>query len=191
MSVDRNTPELLEDALVFAIEKHRGARRKGDGRPYILHPFSVVNHLFKIKESESIYLLATAAVLHDVIEDTDTSLVEIAEKFGYTVAQIVEELTSDKEEIKNVGKTEYLSKKMEKMSSWALVIKLIDRLDNLDDCKKMPVDFRYKYCKQTLEIIKHIRNKRKNITKTHQTLLNLLIDKIGEVEFEIVEPLFV
>jgi len=55
------------------------------------------------------------------------------EKFGEIVMNLVEELTSDKEKLEISGKEEYLIDKMLSMSSWALVIKLSDRLHNLND----------------------------------------------------------
>lgn len=184
----KNSPELLEQALLFALTRHKGARRKGDGRPYILHPFSVVNRLFLYKESDSIYLLASAAVLHDLVEDTNTELIEIAEKFGYVVAQLVEELTSNKEKIQEVGKTEYLCQKMTKMSSWALVIKLIDRLDNVEDAGKMPKDFQDNLTTETTSILSYIELNRKKLTQTHLRLISAIKSSCFSLTKDFHEP---
>jgi len=101
----------------------------------------------------------TAALLHDTVEDCeDVSLQEIAEKFGYYVAALVDELTSDEKEIKKLGKTEYLKNKMAKMSSYGLVIKLSDRLDNVKDLNTTSETFQKKYTKETLEILDHLES---------------------------------
>lgn len=166
------TLEKLEEAILFAVKKHKGQVRKNDGRPYILHPFSVMQHLYNSKESDNIYLLGIASLLHDLVEDCNVSLEKIAKKFGMKVASLVEELTSDKELIKVMGKTRYLSEKMTSMSSYALVIKLCDRLDNLTDIDKMSDEFREKYTKQTKDILNYIKEHRKKLTDTHNKLIN-------------------
>jgi len=61
----------------------------------------------------------TAALLHDTVEDCENiSLQEIAENFGYYVAALVDELTSNESEIKKIGKTDYLKNKMTNISSY-------------------------------------------------------------------------
>jgi (p)ppGpp synthase/HD superfamily hydrolase len=101
----------------------------------------------------------TAALLHDTVEDCpNTSLQEIAETFGYYVAALVDELTSDEKEIKKIGKTEYLKNKMAKMSSYGLVIKLSDRLDNVRDMSAVNLQFQKKYTKETLEILEYLES---------------------------------
>ena len=146
--------KLLEKAIIFATKKHEGQVRKGDGMPYIIHPIRVMNHLMKMKKSKNITLLCVATLQHDLLEDTDTTLDEIADNFGHIVAGIVGELTSNKEEISKQGKTQYLLNKMLKMSSYALVIKLCDRLDNIQDMDNMSQEFKNKYITET-NIILH------------------------------------
>lgn len=171
------TNKQLELAIIFATKHHAGQTRKSDGRPYIMHPLSVMNTLYKVKKSKNINLLAIATVLHDVVEDCNVSLDDIAKEFGYKVTSIVEELTSDKEEIKNIGKTDYLIQKMVNMSSYALVIKLCDRLDNTNDLSTMNENFKLNYCKETLDIIKGINGNRK-LTDTHLRIIDMIIKNI-------------
>lgn len=168
------TAETLERAIIFATEKHKGVKRKGNGRPYILHPLSVLHTLLAIKpNSTNAFLLAVVSLLHDTVEDCDVTLQEIAELFGYQVASLVQELTSDKDEIDRIGKTEYLKNKMLKMSSYALCIKLVDRLDNIKDMKSMTVAFRKKQIDSTTEILAALETGRK-ITKTHRIIIKLI-----------------
>lgn len=167
------TVEVFESAILFAVKAHRGQRRKGDGRPYILHPMSVLRTLYEVKESKNMYLLATAAILHDTVEDCGISLKKIAKKFGHAVAALVEELTLDKEKYETIGKTKYLCQEVVKMSSYALCIKLCDRLDNVRDMKKMSNEFRERYKTETAEILNVLEGNRK-LTKTQHKLVKLI-----------------
>lgn len=164
------TAETLERAIAFALEKHKNVKRKGDGRPYILHPLSVLHRLMSIKKSKNAFLLATASVLHDVVEDCDVTIQEIADLFGYHVAALVEDLSSDKEMIKKIGKTEYLIQKMLKMGSYSLRIKLVDRWDNMEDMESMDAGFRKKQIDSTNTILEALENGRK-LTKTHKIII--------------------
>lgn len=171
------TAQIFEEAILFAVKAHRGQRRKGDGRPYILHPMSVLRTLYEVKESKNMYLLATAAILHDVVENCGVSLKKIAKKFGYAVAALVEELTLNKEKYETIGKTKYLCQEVIKMSSYALCIKLCDRLDNVRDMKKMTDDFKKKYKAETWEIV-NILEKERKLTRTQRKLIKLIKKEI-------------
>lgn len=169
----------LERAIVFATEAHKGQTRKGDGRPYILHPIAVMTILNDIKKSNNPYLIAIVAICHDLCEDTDVTLEEIAKLFGHNVASIVGELTSDKDAIKSSSKTLYLTNKMLIMSSYALRIKLADRLHNLRDTVSMTTEFKNKYCQETIEILKGISSRK--FTKTHLKLIKLINKEIKQI----------
>ncbi len=163
---------MFEKALEFALQKHKGQKRKWNNIPYYRHPISVAKNIETYKKSKNIELLMTAALLHDTVEDCeDVSLQEIAEKFGYYVAALVDELTSNEWEIKKLGKTEYLKNKMAKMSSYGLVIKLSDRLDNVKDLSTTSETFQKKYTKETLEILNHLQSWARKLTLTHKKLI--------------------
>ena len=85
--------KLLDDALRFAIEKHTGQVRKAAETPYILHPLEVAAIISGITSDEE---TMAAGVLHDTVEDTDTSPEEIRERFGSRVAELVACETEDK-----------------------------------------------------------------------------------------------
>ena len=146
---------MVLDALLFANEKHEGQSRKGTGLPYITHPLAVSYLVAKFKKSKHLTEIVVACILHDILEDTATTFAELAERFTPLVASLVLELTSDKLEIASIGKLEYLKKKMEGMSSYALVIKLADRLHNISD---HPTE---KTVRDTVELVQHIAKKRK------------------------------
>lgn len=168
----------LEKALLFSISKHDGQIRSGNKKPYIFHPISVANILFTVKESRNIYMLAICALLHDTVEDTNTSYDEIRSLFGSNVAAIVEELTSDKEEILRSGKAKYLSDKMNQMSSYAFCVKLCDRLDNLRDSVDMNEKFRIRIVSDTNQIINNLDRK---LTRTHIKLIRLIKAEIKKL----------
>jgi GTP diphosphokinase / guanosine-3',5'-bis(diphosphate) 3'-diphosphatase len=169
--------ETLEEAIIFAVKKHKGQKRKGNGIPYIMHPIRVMNNLYLIKRTQNVNLLMAACVLHDTAEDCDVTINEIARRFGHHVAALVEELTSEKLEVKKAGKQEYLIQKMLGMSSYALCIKLSDRLDNVRDTQSMSSEFRHKYFSETLYIMAALKTKRK-LTKTHKALVGQILREV-------------
>jgi (p)ppGpp synthase/HD superfamily hydrolase len=166
------TADTLERAILFAVKAHKGQRRKGDGRPYIMHPVSVMNLLYNTKESRNLFLLASAAVLHDTVEDCGVSLKKIAKKFGYHVAALVGELTLDKEQYAVIGKKEYLLTEMCKMSSYALCIKLCDRIDNVRDLRRMDKEFKERYLYETKYLLNGLMHR--DLTDTHMELYKVL-----------------
>ena len=83
-------------ALEFAAHKHRDQRRKdASASPYINHPIALAR-LLAVEGGVTDVKTLVAAVLHDTIEDTDTSYEELVEHFGRKVADVVAEVTDDK-----------------------------------------------------------------------------------------------
>lgn len=173
--------ESAEDALRFATQAHAGQTRAG-GEPYITHPMRVADSIKQYKKSHNLDALISAALLHDTIEDTDTTHEALHDLFGGLVASLVQELTSDKEKIAKMGKSNYLAQKMATMSSYALVIKLADRLDNVQDIAtaKTP-EWRAKYKAQTERILDYIENNRV-LSGTHRKLIGLIRAKLSEID---------
>lgn len=88
--------EKLLCALAFAARKHNKQRRKdSQNSPFINHPIAVAQTLAHIGKVEDIATLQ-AAVLHDVLEDTDATPADLIEKFGHGVYNLVKEVTDDK-----------------------------------------------------------------------------------------------
>lgn len=88
-----NKDGMLEKAISFAMEAHKGEVRKGTERPYILHPLEVLQILSSMKADTG---LMAAGVLHDTIEDTSVTLKDILDNFGADVAALVNGHTEDK-----------------------------------------------------------------------------------------------
>lgn len=151
-------------ALQYASEKHKNQVRRSSGIPYVTHPIIVSEFVRLYKNSKEIEDLVCASILHDVIEDTTGTYDEILENFGVLVASLVQELTSNPEGIKIHGKNKYLIQKMSNMSSWALVIKLADRLSNILDNPTT------KYTTDTSIMMTELKNNR-TLSKTHYSII--------------------
>lgn len=168
----------------FAREKHEGEIRKFSGEPYFNHVKRVAEYVREFKKSHNQDELIAAAFLHDILEDTETDYFEIKENFGELIASIVKELTNNPSKIEIFSKRKYLGKKManpEKMSSWALVIKLADRLDNVSDLKTASPGFCKKYSEQTFFILDYLEKNRK-LSNTHKALINEIRKKLNELD---------
>ena len=168
---------MAPSARDYATMKHNSQSRR-DGSPYIAHPGRVAGHVRRVKgDSKNIADIESAAWLHDTLEDTDTSFEDIEELYGPSVAAIVKELTSDKEEIAKIGKTAYLQQKLRGMSSYALIIKLADRLDNVSDLMTADnPEWARKYAVQTQDILEYLIDNRELTTPQLR-----LIDEINEM----------
>ena len=127
---------LIWKALDFAASKHQAQRRKNGDIPYINHPIGVARILWEDGEVRDPATLA-AALLHDTVEDTDTTPSELSAEFGEHVAQIVAEVTDDK----SLPKIERKRKQVEHArhaSVEARLVKFGDKLYNLRDLSQKP-----------------------------------------------------
>ncbi|MFN8656287.1 MAG: HD domain-containing protein [Candidatus Obscuribacterales bacterium] len=118
-------------ALRFAALKHKEQRRKDSKTPYINHPIEVAELLLRVgRETETETVVA--ALLHDTIEDTNTTAEEIQALFGEKVAGLVKECTDDKSLPKEVRKELQVEHAPHK-SEAAKKIKLADKISNVKD----------------------------------------------------------
>lgn len=124
--------KLLLKALAFAAHKHRGGSRKGESAvPYINHPISVANIL--VNEGEVTDGNAViAAILHDTLEDTETTIAELAREFGEDIATIVAEVSDDKSLPKHERKRLQVEHAPH-LSHSARLVKLADKICNVRD----------------------------------------------------------
>jgi (p)ppGpp synthase/HD superfamily hydrolase len=169
-------------ALNFATLKHHGQIRK-TGEEYITHPVRVSKLVQHFKSSKNIEELDAASTLHDTLEDTNTTYYELVKIFGYLVANLVLELTTNEDMKNEIGKKKYLAYKLKSMTSWALVIKLCDRLDNVSDLDIMCEEFRTKYIEETLYIISYITNNKK-LSNTHIRIINEILKTINNTRIK-------
>lgn len=128
---------LFVQAVAFAAEKHKNQRRKNvEGSPYINHPIALANVLAN-EGGVSDAAVLCAAVLHDTLEDTETTESELLGIFGKGVASIVIEVTDDKSLEKQVRKKRQIEHAPH-ISSDAKLVKLADKICNLRDILAVP-----------------------------------------------------
>ena len=150
----RKKVEIIERAFRFAKEAHKGVRRRS-GEPYIMHPIAVARIA-----SQEIGLGSTsicAALLHDVVEDTDYTVEDIEQHFGPKIAQLVEGLTKisggifgDKASVQAENFRKLLLTMSEDIR--VVLIKMADRLHNMRTLGSMAPNKRYKIAGETLYI---------------------------------------
>ena len=148
--------DIYLETIDFIKERHGGQFRAFSMCPYWVHPIRVASLVMKYKKSHHIDDLVIAALLHDTLEDTATTMKEIESRWGAVAAGLVHELTSDKKTQKEMGKAKYLTFKMRHMTPWALTLKLCDRLDNVMDFAYADESFIQKYGKETNDILNGI-----------------------------------
>ena len=150
----RKKVEIIERAYRFAKEAHKGIRRRS-GEPYILHPIAVARIA-----SQEIGLGSTsicAALLHDVVEDTDYTVDDIRQNFGAKIAQLVDGLTKISGGIfgdKASAQAENFRKLLLTMSEdiRVVLLKMADRLHNMRTLGSMAPAKQYKIAGETLYI---------------------------------------
>ena len=166
---------MIQKAKALACVKHKGQKRT-DGRDYVEHPIEVYKILETIYNEPNRENVLVASILHDTLEDTNTSIMELENLFNEEVASLVVEVTSAKYAVKTFGKVEYLSNKMMHMTDGALAIKLADRLSNVSDAKGYSEERKERLMTETSLILKNIVN-RQNLKPYHKKL----IEEIGRI----------
>lgn len=127
----------LLSTLNFAALKHINQRRKNSEKsPYINHPISVANRISQCGKIDNVEILQ-AAILHDTVEDTNTSFEELEQLFGSSVTNIVREVTDDKK-LPKIERKKLQIEHAKVASYGAKIVKLSDKLDNLSDLAKNP-----------------------------------------------------
>jgi guanosine-3',5'-bis(diphosphate) 3'-pyrophosphohydrolase len=128
---------LLLKAATFAADKHRQQRRKdAEASPYINHPISLADVLANEGGVSDVEVLC-AALLHDTIEDTETTAQELELTFGTAIARIVLEVTDDKTLPKEQRKRQQIDHAPH-VSPQAKLVKLADKISNLRDILGSP-----------------------------------------------------
>ncbi len=177
--------DVVEKAYNYAVLKHEGQMRKS-GEEYVNHPIEVAKIIAEMGlDTSSI----AAALLHDVVEDTDSTDAEMKEQFGETIALLVYGVTK-------LSKIPYTSKEEQQVENLrkmflamaqdirVIVIKLADRLHNLRTMKSMPEEKQREKARETLEVYAPLAH-RLGMSKIKWELEDLslrYIDPIGYYE---------
>ena len=126
--------EFVSEAIAFAVKVHDGMRRKKSDVPYILHPMEAAVIVGTMTDDQN---LIAAAALHDVVEDAEVTIMEIEEKFGKRVRELVESETEDKradlppEDTWHIRKEESLEVLKNTTDAGVLMVWLGDKLANM------------------------------------------------------------
>ncbi len=172
--------ELLRRAYVFSAFEHRGQVRHS-GEPYLIHPLAVADFLADMKLDA---VAIAAGLLHDVVEDTLTTVERIEELFGKDVAHVVEGVTkisampfasSEERQAENFRKM--LLAMVDDIR--VILVKLADRLHNMRTLSHLPDDKRVKIAQETRDIYAPIAN-RLGMSKVK--------NELEELSFKYLEP---
>ncbi len=173
--------ELVKKAYDFS-QKHHAGQSRASGQPYLVHPLEVANVLADMKMDT---VSVAAGLLHDSVEDTSVTTVEIRQEFGEQVAHIVEGVTkiskidfSSTEE----AQAENLRKMMLAMVDdiRVIMIKLADRLHNMRTLEHLEPDRQQKIARETLDIFAPI---------AHRLGMGKIRGELEDLGFRYVDPI--
>lgn len=184
----RKKVDLITKAFNFARQAHKGVRRLS-GEPYIMHPIAVAQ--IACSEMGLGSTSISAALLHDVVEDTDYTVEDISNIFGQKIAQIVDGLTKISGGIfgdKASAQAENFKKLLLTMSDdiRVILIKICDRLHNMRTLASQPANKQYKIAGETLYIYAPLAN-RLGLNKIKTELENLSFRFEHPEEYEAIE----
>ena len=174
-------------AYLFGAEAHEGQHRLS-GEPYIYHPLEVARILADMRMD---YSTITAALLHDVIEDTETAREQLADEFSEEVATLVDGV-SKLTQVKFGSKAEAQAENFRKMilamvkDIRIILIKLADRLHNMRTLGVMPPEKKRRIAKETLEIYAPIAN-RLGMKTVCLELENLCFKALYPIRYRVLE----
>ena len=166
---------LLFKALAFSAEKHTKQRRKDiEESPYINHPIALANILAQrwvIDEN-----VLCAAILHDTLEDTETTADELRKHFGEKITSIVLEVTDDKSLDKEVRKQLQIDHAAS-LSKEAKLVKLADKIANITDIINTPPakwtkERKLEYFAWAKAVIANLRGAHQGLEKDFDDLIN-------------------
>ena len=159
------------NALNYAFIKYENLKRKSNNIPYVIHPIRVALILRSIGFSEfKNQDLMIAALLHDLIEDTNTTFDEIKNEFNESIALLVNELSKPKD----LNKEKWLETFIN-ASEAAKIIKMADRIDNLMDMKQWPLEKQKSYAEQGKIILEKCGNANYKLASILQKQIELYL----------------
>ena len=156
-SMQENRPQddltIVKKAYDYSLKHHEGQTR-ASGEPYLVHPLEVALVLAEMKMDP---VAVAAGLLHDSVEDTSVTIVDIRKEFGEQVAHIVEGVTK-LDKIKFANREDHQAENIRKMllamvtDVRVVIIKLADRLHNMRTLEHLPQEKRQKIAKETLDV---------------------------------------
>ncbi|WP_277584969.1 HD domain-containing protein [Psychrobacillus antarcticus] len=187
--------KLVEKAIEFAVIKHAGQMRKGTSIPYIMHPISVGFILKDARQSDEV---VAAGILHDTLEDTDTTEDELLNVFGNTILQLVKEASEPDKGLSWELRKQHTINGMSEKTVDNLYVIVADKLHNLSTIAQSvegeDVWLRFNRPKKDQSwyhrsIVKAVKNRRKEvrIIKDYELLVNQLFVGVDKVTNKIVD----
>ncbi len=176
----RADEDLLRRAYLFSAREHRGQIRKS-GEPYLVHPLEVANILAELKLDP---VCVATGLLHDIVEDTGTSVEAIEEYFGPEIAHLVDGLTKISE-LDHAPYEERQALNMRKMllaiinDVRVVLVKLADRLHNMRTLEYLPGEKRRRIAQETLDVYGPI---------AHRLGISRVRGELEDLAFKYLEP---
>src|SRR5229473_2018404 len=176
--------DLIRRAYIFSAKEHKGQVR-ASGEPYLTHPLEVANLLAEMKMDA---VTVGVGLLHDVVEDTLTSLEKIEELFGAEVAHIVDGVTKISQ-IQFTSKEEKQAENFRKMllamtdDIRVIMVKFADRLHNMRTLAYLAADRREAIARETMDIYAPLAN-RLGMGKIRGELEDLAFSYLDPVSYE-------
>jgi (p)ppGpp synthase/HD superfamily hydrolase len=179
--------DLINKAIYWAKKYHSDQKRKS-GEPYYSHPLEVA---YMISEHKLKTDVIVASILHDIIEDTEVTAGMIIDNFGWRIAEIVDRLTRDRPDSSKLTVEEILNNAYQEKDKEVLLIKLFDRLHNIQNLGAISPEKVKKVIKETLNffIVTTMYMEYKTLEQTMYKLCcdNLSIDYPFDNELEFSE----
>jgi GTP diphosphokinase / guanosine-3',5'-bis(diphosphate) 3'-diphosphatase len=172
--------ELLRRAYLFSARQHRGQIRKS-GEPYLVHPLEVANILAELKLDP---VCVATGLLHDTVEDTETTIQDIEEYFGSEIAHLVDGLTKISK-LDHASSEERQALNMRKMllamvdDVRVVLVKLADRLHNMRTLEYMHGESRKRIAQETLDVYAPI---------AHRLGMSRVRGELEDLAFRFLEP---
>ena len=172
--------DLLRRAYLFSAREHRGQIRKS-GEPYLVHPLEVANILAELNLDP---VCVATGLLHDIVEDTNTSLATIEEYFGPEIAHLVDGLTKISK-LDHASQEERQALNMRKMllamvdDVRVVLIKLADRLHNMRTLEYLPGEKRRRIAQETVDVYAPI---------AHRLGMSRVRGELEDLAFKYLEP---
>ncbi len=173
--------DLIRRSWAFCLQQHKDQKR-ASGEPYVIHPLEVAQVLAELRMDAT---AIAAGLLHDAVEDTDVSTVEIARRFGEQVAHIVDGVTK-LDKIKFANREDHQAENIRKMllamvtDVRVVIIKLADRLHNMRTLEHLKPEKQERIARETLDVYAPL---------AHRLGMGKLRGELEDLAFRYTDPL--
>ena len=173
--------ELINKAIYWA-RKYHGDQKRKSGEPYYSHPLEVAYMISEYKLKTDIIAVS---ILHDIVEDTEVTVEMIEGTFGQRIAEMVDRLTRDRPNGTKLSVEEILNNAYHLRDKEVLLIKLFDRLHNIQTIKSQSPEKQEKICKETIKhmLLTCFYIENKTLADTLRDISLIPINKFQSQEF--------